>query len=161
MPELAGAHPALPGEAGGPAALPVEPAGPVVGGGRHRVLPGPRGDIQADAHAGDRLGRLKAGPAQVRRDAEPGQVRRGPGQVVGVVDADAQGDQPPGGRGNQPQLAAGVQGAEPPVGLRGEAELGVVGGGLLDVRHADGDRQQPVQAHGCLPVLCCPHGNPG
>jgi hypothetical protein len=45
------------------------------------------------------------------------------GQVVGVVGADPQLDQPPGGRGHQPQLTADVEGAEPPAGLRGQAEL--------------------------------------
>ena len=85
--------------------------------------------------------------AAEKKAAEIGQPCR-PGQVIGVVHADTQGDQPAGGRGYQTQLAAaGVQGAEPPVGLRREAELGVIGGGLVDVRHADGDREQPVQAH--------------
>ena len=99
MPELAGPDPAGPGEAGCPAARPVEPPRAVIGSSRDRGLDHPRGDVQADAHAGDRLGRLQAALPQVGRYAEPGEVRRRPGQVVGVVHADAQGDQPAGGRG--------------------------------------------------------------
>src|SRR6202021_717465 len=55
---------------------------------------------------------------------------RGAGQVAGGVGAAPQGDQPPGGRGHEPQLAARVPGAEPPVALRREAEGSVVRGGL-------------------------------
>ena len=64
-------------------------------------------------------------------------LRRAQGQIGGVIRMIEDGQEC---SDVVTQLAAGVQGAEPPVGLRGEAELGVVGGGLLDVRHADGDR---------------------
>ena len=42
--------------------------------------------------------------------------------------------------GHQPQLPAGNGGAEPAVHPRGEPEVGVVSGGLIHVRHTDGDR---------------------
>jgi hypothetical protein len=97
-------------------------------------------DVEDDARAGDGFGCLQAGPFLLGRHAQPGQASRGAGQVIRVVGTDPQLDQVPNGRRQQPQLPAGVGGAEPAVRLGGEPEVGVVGGGFGDVRHPDGDR---------------------
>jgi hypothetical protein len=47
----------------------------------------------------------------VHVNAEAAQVIRGPGEVVGVVDADVHVDQAPGGRRDDTQLATAVPGA--------------------------------------------------
>jgi DNA-binding FrmR family transcriptional regulator len=59
-----------------------------------------------------------------RAHAEGGQAGRGAGQVVRVVGADPQLEQPPDRCRRQPQLPAGVGGAEPAVVSRGEPEVG-------------------------------------
>ena len=138
--ELARADRVAAHEAGGPVALAFEPAGAVVRGRGDEILLEPGGDLEADPGAGDRLGRLQHRSRLGVRQVQAGQVRGHAVQVVRVVDADPHFDQAPGRRVHDPQLPAGVAGAEPAVFLGGEAEVGVVGGGLLDVGHAHGDR---------------------
>jgi 3-methylfumaryl-CoA hydratase len=133
------------------AAGPVHPAGAVVRGGGHGVLARPGGDLQEGADARHPLHRADPVRLAVHVDAEPLQSRRGAGQVVGVVHADVQVDQAPGERGHYAELAPAVAGAEPAALFGGEPELGVVGGGLGDVRHAHGDGRQAVQSHSGLP----------
>jgi uncharacterized protein len=140
VPELARAYPGGAVHPGCPAAGTFGPAGAVVRRGRDRILPLPWRDAQSHPHAADRLGRREPVIVRVGRHADAGQAGRGAGQVVRVVDAHAHGDQPPGRCGDDPQLPAEVGAAEPAVCPRSQAEIGVVTGGLLDVRHADRDR---------------------
>src|SRR5260370_250512 len=62
-----------------------------------------------------------------------------PGDVVGVVRTDVNLHQPAHRRVHDPQLPAPVAGVEPAVMLWDQPELGVVRGGLGDVRNADDD----------------------
>ncbi len=122
-------------------------AGAVVPGGGDGTLLHAAGDLEHGAGPGGLLDRANAGRLAAHVDAQPGQVGGGAGQVVGVVHADVQLDQPPGGSVDDPQLTAGVAGGEPAVAVGGQPEFGVVGGGAGDVRHAHGDRGQAVQGH--------------
>jgi hypothetical protein len=83
-------------------------------------------------------------------DPEAAKAGRRPGQVIGVVHADPQLDQAPGGGGDEHQLAAAVTSGEPAVALVGQPELLVVGRGLRHVGHPEGERRQLVQGHGVL-----------
>ena len=137
--ELARAHRARPGETRSPGVRAVGPARTVVCLGDDERLLDPGRDVQEDLGAGDRLRGLQARPGDDRGDAEALQAGRGAREVVLVIHADPHLDQPPGGGSHDPQLAARVGGAEPAAAVRDQAEVGVVGGGLVDVRHADRD----------------------
>ena len=128
-------------------------AGAVVSGRGYSALLGPAGDLQHGAGAGRLLDRAEAVRLEPRVDSQPGQVAGRAGQVVGVVHAHAQFDQPPGGGLDDPQLATGVAGSEPAVIIGRQPEFSVVGGGIRHVRYAHGDGGQAVQSHRRLPFL--------
>lgn len=127
---------------------PVDPARSVVRGRRPGRLDQPVLHRDRGPDPGDRIGGLQ-GPGIGPVGGEPGAGQSGgdAGDVVLVVDADPQLDQAPGGRVADPQLLAAVRRRERAVGAPTQAELLVVVSGLRDVRHADLDVGQPVQAH--------------
>lgn len=88
------------------------------------------------------------------------QGRGGTVEVVGVVGSDAEVDQTALGFVDDPELLAAVGGGEPRTLAAAEAELLVVGGGLLDVRDADGHVAEAVQTHDELPFRAVRTGWP-
>ena len=76
-----------------------------------------------------------------------------PVQVIGVLGADADLDQATLRSVRQLELLPAVGSSERVPAQWGETEVGVVGGSLLDVRDADGDRGESVQGHGVQSLL--------
>ncbi len=81
-------------------------------------------------------------------DVEPAQLGADAVEVVGVVRVNADLDQSAHRRGHEAQLLPAVDGGERAVAQGSQAKLGVVVGDLGDVRHADGDRKEPMEGHG-------------
>ena len=118
---------------------PLDPAGAVVGGGAHRCLGDPGGDLDGGPHAGRLLDRRDGVRSAGGVDPQPPQPVSDPADVLGVVRSDVQLHQPAHRRVHDPQLTAPVARAEPAIAVRDQPELGVVRGGLRDVRNAHGD----------------------
>jgi hypothetical protein len=121
------------------ARCPLDPAGAVVGDGARGCLGNPRRDLDGGRHAGRLLDRRDGVRSPSGFDPEATQPLSGPADIVGVVRTDMHLHQPAYRRVHDPQLPTPVAGAEPAVVLRDQPELGVVRGGLGDVRNADND----------------------
>ena len=130
--------------------------GTVVRRGRDGLLRRSRGNLQIRDGAGGPLrGTDPAGPV-LHVQSEAPQVAAGAGQVVHVVHADVQVDQPAGRRRHDAQLAAAGAGGEPAVFVGDEAEVRVVSGRFGHVRDTHRDGRQSVQSHAELPPRSAP-----
>jgi hypothetical protein len=89
------------------------------------------------------------------------QVGRDPVEIVGVIGADAELEQPPLRGGHDVELLAAVDGGEGVPGAVGgvlrwlQPEFRVVTAGGLHVGHPHRDRCQTVQTHRCCPLPRC------
>ena len=167
VPELPGADRVLAQDAVGAGARAIDASGTVVDRCRNDRLRHAGGHRHRDAHGGAGVDGGHAAVAAFGLEPEAGHGHGDAVDVVGIVGADPQFEQPaPRGVGD-PQLLTTVDGVEavrPAAGLTrgrgllavdarqlgrvgGQAELGVVVRGLLDVRDAEGDGGQAVQGH--------------